>query len=162
MTPSPELRREGGQTSLTIVGDGPEKSRLAAHAEKKLGSDYIFTGALSHADTLAVMKSADAFVLNSSYEGLSHLLIEALTLGVPIIATRVGGNPEVITAEQDGLLVSEGDTPALANVLARMLVDTELRARLGARAKESAKRFSTEAMLSAVSRLMLDVVRPTH
>ena len=156
------LRREGGQTSLTIVGDGPEKSRLAAHAEKKLGSDYIFTGALSHADTLAVMKSADAFVLNSSYEGLSHLLIEALTLGVPIIATRVGGNPEVITVEQDGLLVSEGDTPALARALARVLVDTELRARLGARAKESAKRFSTEAMLSAVSQLMLDVVRPTH
>ena len=124
------LRREGGQTSLTIVGDGPEKSRLAAHAEKKLGSDYIFTGALSHADTLAVMKSADAFVLNSSYEGLSHLLIEALTLGVPIIATRVGGNPEMITDEENGLLVPVGDTPALARALARVLVDTELRARL--------------------------------
>ena len=117
---------------------------------------------LSHADTLATMKSADVFVLNSSYEGLSHLLIEALALGVPIIATRVGGNPEVITDGDNGLLVPAGDTAALANALARLLGDDTLRARLSARAKEAARRFSVEMMLSATSELMWDVVRPTH
>ena len=145
------LRREGSQTSLTIVGDGPEKSRLAAHAEKKIRENYVFTGALSHADTLATMKSADAFVLNSSYEGLSHLLIEAQALGIPTVATRVGGNPEVITDGEDGLLVPAGDTSALARSLARLLGDDALRTRLAARARESAKRFSTETMLARTS-----------
>ncbi len=137
--------------SLAVVGEGPEHATLAQRAKEKLSERAVFTGLLSHADTLAVMKSADALVLNSSYEGLSHLLIEALTLGMPIIATRVGGNPEVISNEEDGLLMPSGDAPALAHALARVLSDEELRARLTTRARESAKRFSTNAMLSATA-----------
>ncbi len=134
--------------SLAVVGEGPEHTTLARHAEEKLPGRAVFTGLLSHADTLAVMKSADALVLNSSYEGLSHLLIEALTLGMPIIATQVGGNPEVIVNEEDGLLVPSGDAPALAHALARVLGDEELRTRLSTHARESAKRFSIGTMLS--------------
>ena len=148
------LREKGTKASLAIVGDGPERVSLAAHAEKKLGGGHVFTGMLAHADTLAVMKSADVFVLNSSYEGLSHLLIEALALGVQIVATRLGGNPEVITDGDNGLLVPSGDASALAGALARLLSDGELRARIAARAKESAKRFSTEATLSSTATLL--------
>lgn len=137
--------------SLAVVGEGPEHATLARHAEERLPGRTVFTGLLSHADTLAVMKSADALVLNSSYEGLSHLLIEALTLGMPIIATQVGGNPEVIVNEEDGLLVPSGDAPALAHALARVLGDEELRTRLSTRARASAKRFSTDTMLSATA-----------
>ncbi len=148
--------------SLAIVGDGPERATLTRHANEKLFGRAIITGSLSHKDTLAVMKSADALVLNSSYEGLSHLLIEALMLGVPVIATNVGGNTEVITDGEDGLLVPAGNPPALAHSLALILSDKELRTRLSARAQESAQRFSTETLLSATSKLMWDVVCPTH
>ena len=150
-----ELREKRSQTSLVVVGDGPERAVLIVCAEQKLKGKYVFTGMLSHRDTLAVMKSADVLILNSSYEGLSHLLIEAQALGVPTIATSVGGNPEVITDGENGLLVPVGDTKALTNALTRVLGDKTLRARLTARAQESAKRFSTDTMLSRTS----DVLR---
>jgi len=108
--------------SLVVVGDGPLREALARHADDVLPGRVVFTGILSHEDTLAVMKSADVFVLNSSYEGLSHLLIEALMLGVPTVATRCGGNPEVITDEENGLIVPVGDTEAVAHALTRLLV----------------------------------------
>ncbi|MEK7604863.1 MAG: glycosyltransferase family 4 protein [Patescibacteria group bacterium] len=133
--------------SLAIVGDGPERAALARRAQEKLAARAVFTGQVPHEDMLAVMKFADVFVLNSSYEGLSHLLIEALVLGVPTIATNVGGNPEVITDRADGFLIPPHDTRALANALARMIGDDSVRAHLKEKAKESGKRFSTEAML---------------
>lgn len=122
---------------------------------------FIASG-LSHEDTLGWIQSADVFVLNSSYEGLSHVLIEALSLGVPIVATNVGGNPEVITDGENGLLVTAGDTSALSKAIERIESEDVLRARLSERASESAKRFLVESMLTATYKLMLDVVRPTH
>jgi glycosyltransferase involved in cell wall biosynthesis len=143
------------EASLVVVGDGPERITLERHAKEKIPGRSIFTGMLSHKDTLATILSSEAFVLNSSYEGLSHLLVEALTLGVPTVATRAGGNPEVITHDSDGLLISAGDTAALTAALTRVLSDENLRARLSAHAKESAKRFSIETML----RQTVDLVR---
>ena len=149
-----KLRKDGVPASLAIVGEGPELARLVHRAEETLGGDYVFTGALSHADTLATMASAGTFVLNSSYEGLSHFLIEALTLGVPTIATAVGGNHEIITDEETGLLVPFGDVPMLVDALMRVLADEELRARLSTRAKESANRFAVPTMLASVARFL--------
>ena len=149
-----QLRTEGITASLAIVGGGPERASLMRTAQKKLGSACILTGALSHRDTLAVMKSADVFVLNSSYEGLSHVLIEALALGVPTIATRVGGNPEVVTDDENGLLVSVGDTHLLARTIGTLLADKNLSARLSAGAKISSQRFSTETLLSETAALL--------
>jgi len=152
-----ELHNQGSLTSLVVIGDGPERVALARHARARLSGRSILTGMLSHRDTLATIWSADAFVLNSSYEGLSHLLIEAQALGVPTVATRVGGNPEVLTDGEDGLLIPAGDTPALTSALARVLDDEELRARLSARAKESMKRFSVDTMLSRTSAVLLEL-----
>ena len=140
--------------SLAIVGEGPERAALTERASEKLPGRALFTGALPHPDTLAVMKSADVLVLNSSYEGLSHLLIEALMLGTPVIATNVGGNPEVITDNEDGLLVSPKDPHALSNALARLLGDEALSTRLSLAAEASAKRFSTETMLAKTVALL--------
>jgi glycosyltransferase involved in cell wall biosynthesis len=146
------LREQKIGASLVIAGDGPERVPLVAHAEEVLKGGYIFTGALSHADTLALMKCADVLVLNSSYEGLSHLLIEALQVGAPIVATNVGGNPEMITDGQEGLLVPFGDAPVLVEAVARVLSDEKLRLNLSMHARESASIFSTETMLDATAK----------
>lgn len=103
--------------SLAVVGDGPTHSRVPMYAKQKLGARGLFTGALSHADTLAVIKSSDVFVLNSSYEGLSHTLMEATMLGVPIVATDAGGNSEIIENGVNGTLIPVGDTSALVYAL---------------------------------------------
>lgn len=151
------LRVQGILASLVIVGDGPLRAQIEDYAQDKLGDSCVILGMLPHADTLAVMRSADVCVLNSSYEGLSHLLIEALTLRIPIVATRVGGNEEVVVDGEDGLLVPNGDTEALAHALARILTDAILRNRMNEHAGVSARRFSTDAMLTATARLLKSV-----
>lgn len=144
--------------SLAIIGDGPLQQSLARKAEEQLPGRSVLTGSLAHPDALAAMKSADVFVLNSSYEGLSHLLIEAASLGAPIIATNVGGNPEVVVDEASGLLVPSGDAPALAAAITRVLGDKDLRDRISAGAKQSASRFSEEAMLTSTVELLHSLV----
>lgn len=144
--------------SLVVVGDGPLKGELEARAQEKLASRAIFTGKLSHADTLAVIKSADIFVLNSSYEGLSHLLVEAQMLGTPTIATAVGGNPEVITDGQNGLLVASGDTAALTAAIVRLLADPELGKRFTEASREASKRFAIDTMLESTATFLKALV----
>ena len=146
--------KSAANVSLAIVGDGPLHSALEKKAANELSNRAVLTGKLSHEETLAVMHSADIFVLNSSYEGLSHLLIEALMLGVAIIATDVGGNPEVIHHAENGLLVASGDTKALSAAIDRLAKDAALRAHLGANACNSSNRFSKEAMISATATLL--------
>lgn len=145
--------------TLAIVGDGPERPRLAARAARQLPGRAVLTGALAHGDALATMAHADLFVLNSSYEGLSHLLIEALTLGCPIVATDAGGNPEVVGHERTGLLVPAGDTPVLTQAVERLLGDTDLAARYAAAAHADAARFGLDAMLEATGALLRRTAR---
>lgn len=144
------------QTSafLVVIGDGPEREKLESYAREKLGNFCLFTGALSHSQTLAIMKEASVVALNSSYEGLSHVLIEAQIIGVPIVATRVGGNSEVIEDGRSGILVPLGDTSVFSDALCDVILDGNIRPRLIAGAAESAKRFSTEAMLSSTATML--------
>ena len=111
----------------------------------------MLLGPLPHPDTLALIRDADVFVLNSTYEGLSHLLIEALALGKPIIATNVGGNPELIEDGKNGLLIPAGDRTALAEAIVHLLKNPSHQDRLANAAKESSKRFSTVAMTEATA-----------
>lgn len=140
-----------GRASLAVVGDGPLREALEARAREKMPGRAAFTGALSHADTLATIAAADLFVLNSTYEGLSHLLIEALALGKAVVAADVGGNAEVIENADLGTLVSVADPGALARAIDALLANAPLRTRLGVNAKLSAARFSESAMLDATA-----------
>lgn len=145
------------KASFAIIGDGPLYETLSQHSSEKLSERSVLTGMLSHQDTLATIHSADIFVLNSSYEGLSHLLIEALMLGIPIVATRVGGNPEVVIDGENGLLVPIDDMEALQNALTQILLHKELHTHLSTGARESSKRFSIDMMLSSVASVMKDL-----
>ncbi len=86
---------------LKIIGDGPERARLQTHVQNmQAGSRVEFLGALPHDQTLAYVAAADVFALNSGYEGLSHVLLEAVVQGVPVVASRSGGNPEFMPEDQ--------------------------------------------------------------
>jgi glycosyltransferase involved in cell wall biosynthesis len=105
------------ERTLVVVGDGPERHALETRARERMPGRALFTGTLSHMDVLATMKEVDMFVLNSSYEGLSHLLVEATMLHVPVIATHAGGNAEIIQDGVNGRLIPAGDTDALIEAL---------------------------------------------
>lgn len=144
--------------SLVIVGDGPSRARLEQLAAEVAPGKVLFTGALPHDATLATLREADIFVLNSTYEGLSHLLIEALSLGVPSIATAVGGNPELVTDGENGLLIESRDTEMLTAAIRRLIADDVLRTRLSGNARASSARFSMDAMITATKSLLTSLV----
>lgn len=148
--------------SLAVIGEGPLRGELEIAMAANMGGRAVLTGALSHADTLETVAAADVFVLNSTYEGLSHLLIEAAMLGRPIVATEVGGNPEVVRDGETGLLVPAGDPKHLASVLDTLLTDKELSGRLGRNAAMAARRFSEHAMLDATAALLAKLADPSQ
>ncbi len=154
-----DLREKGIRASLAIIGDGPDREALKGYLRERLGiHGACLAGSLSRSEVLAAIKNADVFALNSSYEGLSHVLIEALALGVPIVATRAGGNSELIQDGVNGLLVPVGDPESLADALSRVLTDKALSAKLSLGAKLSARRFEERSMIAATTKLLTEVV----
>jgi glycosyltransferase involved in cell wall biosynthesis len=89
-------------------------------------------------------------VLSSAWENFPHTVVEALAVGCPVIATSVGGVPEVVTDGDNGLLVPPGDAHALGAAIARFFGDAELRARLAAAAPGSVAGYSEDAVFSAI------------
>jgi glycosyltransferase involved in cell wall biosynthesis len=114
---------------LIMVGDGPERVRLEA-AAKSLGckEHVIFTGQVSDVRTFYAM--ADVFALPSHSEGSPNVLLEAMAASVPVVATAVGGVPEMVESNESALLVPANDPPSLAAAIARLLTDRQLAQRL--------------------------------
>lgn len=146
---------------LLVVGDGPERSALEALAHSAGASERIrFLGALPRDGVGAALAASDAFVLNSSYEGLPHVVLEAMRAERPVIASAAGGTPEVVEDGVNGLLVPVGDDAALGAAIDRLAADAPLRAALvaGGRATMAA-RFSVTAMVDRTEALLGEVAR---
>jgi glycosyltransferase involved in cell wall biosynthesis len=105
-------------------------------------ADVRWLGWLDAEPAEAALATADIVVLPSLSEGMPVTLLEALAHGRPVVATRVGGMPEVITDDLDGVLVPPADAPALARAIADLAADPARRRRLGRAARERAERFS--------------------
>jgi glycosyltransferase involved in cell wall biosynthesis len=114
---------------LIIVGDGPERAGLEAAAES-LGSKgrVIFTGQVN--DVRAFYTTADLFVLPSHSEGSPNVLLEAMAANLPIVATAVGGVPEMVENNESALLVPPNDPSSIVAAIARLLTDKDLAQRL--------------------------------
>jgi glycosyltransferase involved in cell wall biosynthesis len=108
---------------------------------------------MPHAQAMGWLKTADVFVLNSTYEGLSHLLVEAMALGTPVVATDVGGNPEIVENEVSGLLVPAKDDEALHAAIKRVEQDRVGAAARAAQALARTKQFSIDNALNQLTQL---------
>lgn len=119
-----DLRREFPYLKLLIIGDGPDKLRLETLRDKhNLGNAVIFVGRVSLDKIFEYYQAADVFVLNSQYEGLSHVLLEVLSLNKPIVASNCGGNPEVIENKKNGLLVEYNNNEQIKTAIKDILSD---------------------------------------
>ncbi|MBV9340114.1 MAG: glycosyltransferase [Acidobacteria bacterium] len=129
-----------------LAGDGPLRSELEATAERLgIGGQVRFLG--DRRDVRAVLACLDVSVLPSNSESLSNVILESMAAGVPVVASRVGGNPELVIEERTGLLVPAHDTDALANAVARLLRDRPLREQLGREGHRFAEsNFTTREM----------------
>ncbi len=140
---------------LAILGDGPEKEKLQKKINDLKAEEKVqLLGQVSYADAQIWFARAAVFVLNSRYEGLSHTLIEAMAAGAPVVATNVGGNPEVIEDGVTGLLCEVENMAALERSLALLLQDASLRERLGKAARIRAHDFSIEKCVEKTASLL--------
>ena len=119
---------------VVLIGEGPLREELLAYA-RSLGveAQVVFAGA--HADVATLLPALDVFALPSRTEGLSIALLEACAAGLPIVATAVGGNPEIISDGVTGRLIANEDAEELCSVLDGLLADPAERERLGAGAR---------------------------
>lgn len=124
------LRESHPNIRLTVVGDGPDRAHLEA-AARPLGDAVRFAGYLSQDEVAEVLADADAFCLPSFAEGVPVSLMEAMAAGLPVIASRITGIPELIEDGASGLLIPASDTRALTRAIARLADDPDLRRRMG-------------------------------
>jgi teichuronic acid biosynthesis glycosyltransferase TuaC len=107
--------------SLLILGEGPERARLEALiAARGLGGRARLLGAVAHESLARYYSAADALVLASSREGWANVLLEAMACGTPVVASKIPGNPEVVTAPEAGLIVEENSPQGIAAAIRRL------------------------------------------
>ena len=153
------LAARGLDFRLILVGDGRLKPRLERLARRSLPGRVIFEGQVPHESLPQYYATADVFCSPArGAESFGLVLLEAMALGVPVVATDIPGYRCVVTHGREGLLVPPRDPASLAAALETMLRDRELRAGMGARGVRTASRFGWDQVASDLERIYHSVV----
>ncbi len=149
-------------TRLVVAGDGPMRAEYAALASAcGVAERVLFLGDVPHPAVRAYLGQADAFVLNSTYEGLPHVVLEAMAAGVPVIATDAGGTGEVVEHNVTGLLIPVGDASALQAAVGRLWSEPSLGRQLADEATRQVRgHFDFDTMVAATESALLAAVAP--
>jgi colanic acid/amylovoran biosynthesis glycosyltransferase len=153
-----ELSRRGVDVELTMAGDGPEREPLGRRASDLGISERVeFAGPVGHDRTIELYREADVFCTSSFAEGLPTVLMEAMATGLPVIATRIMGIPELVEDGVSGLLVAPARSDQLADAIERLASQPDERAAMGAAGRhrvleERDQRRSGQRMLELLER----------
>lgn len=136
-----------------IVGDGPDRTSLESHAaELGIAPSVTFTG--PRPDVPELLKTSNVFVLASLWEGMPNALLEAMAAGLPVVATAVEGSREIVTNNENGLLVEPRNAAALGQAIVRLLDSPGDRSRFSEAAQQTvAKYFTDDSAVAAYERL---------
>jgi glycosyltransferase involved in cell wall biosynthesis len=150
----PRVRESCPDACLVVAGNGPLEDRL-----KEMASDGIqFLGGLE--DVRPLLQAADVLVLPSDSEGLPLSILEAMSCGLPCVATRVGGIPEVISDGQNGILIPVRDPDRLVEAILKILLDPTIRESMGKRSRERIlENYSLEKIAIQTSTLYQKVLQ---
>ena len=147
---------------LVLVGKGDDKGEEEVHLRKQV-EDVGLAGKVRflgwRPDVDEVMGCFDIFVLPSLNEGMGRVLVEAMAAGLPIVASRVGGIPDLVKDGQNGLLVPPADAPALTKAIYDLLADKKRRKQMGTAGKKMCRPYSAEAMVEQINDLYTDLLK---
>ncbi len=143
---------------LCLVGDGPDREQIEHRAhDLGISRNVLFVG--YQREVAPYYSFFDALVLPSANEGTPVVAIEALAAGRPVVATRVGGVPDVVEDDADGMLVRVGDIDGIADALERLANDPELRRRLGDAGRErTIPRYRVERLVDDIDALYRELL----
>jgi len=134
---------------ILIIGEGPEGSHLANLIESNGIEDKVFLiGKVSRSEMAVYLKAADCFVLNSGYESFSHVTLEAMKMGTPVIAARAAGMPELIEHGKNGFLFEKDDVDEMTERVEECLYDSAVRERLTTEAARGLSEYSWSSIFS--------------
>jgi glycosyltransferase involved in cell wall biosynthesis len=146
--------------TLVVAGEGPERAMLERRSgELGVAARVRFLGSLPRDDVLRLFRAADASLLPSAWENFPHTVVESLAVGTPVIATEVGGVPEVVRDGRNGLLVPPEDPTALAEAIDRLLGDDRLRDALTSVTSASVASYTEEAVFSRIEESLAEAAR---
>ncbi len=146
------LLKDNPDLIFMIIGEGDERKKLESLIKQyNLTDNFFLLGNIK--DAYKYLKAFDIFVLPSVKEGWPYTLLEALRAGLPIIATRVGGIPEIITDNENGLLVPPANPDSLQKAIKKLLADSELTTRLQQNSLASSNEFTLQQTLQKTLRL---------
>jgi glycosyltransferase involved in cell wall biosynthesis len=139
-----KLKDDGSAVNLDIIGDGPEIDRLKQMTENfNINDSVIFRGEIK--DVVKCLHESMIFVLPSFSEGLSNVVLEAMSCGLPVVATRAGGTTDIIEDGVNGILVEAGNVSQLSEALKQLIENKDLAEKLGIEARKTVvKNFSIE------------------
>jgi len=150
-----------GQFKVLLVGGGDLRTKVERFIHKS-GLKHTVILAGERSDVPEILAASDIFVLSTNWEGLPRSIIEAMMAGLPVVATRVGGVPELVEDGVTGLLVPPKDPDALAEALQKLIADPELRRRMGEAGREKAlKEFTLDRMLRETEKVYEGVLENT-
>ncbi|MGB7492731.1 MAG: glycosyltransferase family 4 protein, partial [Thermoanaerobaculia bacterium] len=155
------LRASEDRFHLRVIGDGPERQRvLYTIRDLGLGDSVDLLGRLDEAQVKDELRRSDIFVLSSLSEGISNAALEAMSCGLPVVSTNVGGMAEAIRDGVEGRLVPPRDPEAMAEALAQLGRDRQLRLQMGAAARDKVvSQFSLERHIAAWRELLDEVLQ---
>jgi len=143
----PDIVKKLPQVRYIVIGEGDKSNLEELVKNYKLKNKVIFVGQVGYSDMPLWFKSADVLVLYSGYEGFSHVILEAMATGLPIIASKKGGNSEAIDNGSDGLLIPIGKEEELKKAIIKVLTNQEFAQRLIKGGEEKVKKFNWDNLL---------------
>ncbi len=150
-----EMMRDLPEWRLIIIGDGPEYANLKSQISNlKLGDRIKLTGAIPREQVLEYLSRAAAFVLNTSFESFSYQIVEAMSLGVPVITTKIGNLEEIVSSGIDGFLVSPNDKYGFVGLIKRLDQDNNLRLAVSENARAKSRVFDLANTLSELEKVL--------
>lgn len=157
----PLIKEEIPQFKLLIAGDGPLRTNLEKKVQERGLSQYVeFLGQVSHPEAINLVRSADVVVLPSLSEGTPTVMFEALVCKTPLIASRVGGIPEILRHGETGYLIHPGNAQAIADAVVYLLKNDEIRNKIAINGYELIKnRYTTDKTVDKILAVWAAIMR---